>query len=67
MPRNDTIHWGKRVAALEERLAEARANRDAAIRDALTSGRPVHVVAEEAGLSRQQVFNIASVNRLDSR
>lgn len=56
----------RRVRALEERLTSARADRDAAIRDAMgVKGRPLVSVAREAGLSRQAVYDILSASRLD--
>lgn len=60
----DTIRTGRRVAALEDRLRTARADRDAAIRDRYREAECGHrtitltQIAEEVGLTRQAVYNV---------
>jgi DNA invertase Pin-like site-specific DNA recombinase len=46
------------VQALELRLANARADRDAAVRDRYAEGVGPTQIAREVGLTRQAVYNI---------
>lgn len=57
-PLPDTTRWSRRVQALELRLANARADRDAAVRDRYAEGVGPTQIAREVGLTRQAVYNI---------
>lgn len=57
----NAIQAGRKVRDLQKRLAQAKTERDSVILTAwVDGGQSMTEIAEQVGLSRQQVFNILS-------